>query len=82
MPSSKQSVEIPVDKGVPMPVVVKEFGRAKYPFGKMEVGDSFKVASDLIRSARNAAYLYGIRNGMRFSCRRVDEQTFRVWRIA
>lgn len=84
MPLSKQSAkrELTIERGVPMPNPIKEFARTKYPFGQMSVGDSFKIPNEIIRSARNSAYLYGMRNDMKFSCRRIDDTHYRVWRIA
>lgn len=65
-----------VEKGVPMPPPTKGI----YPFGSMEVGDSFEAKAT--RGAVSAAASdYGKRHGLKFSVRQIDG-TIRVWRIA
>ena len=71
-----------IEKNVPMPSV-NAGGFRKYPLGDMEVGDSLLDvdATDTTSSKlRNAAKIYGRRNGMRFTSRKVDEGV-RVWRV-
>lgn len=71
-----------IEKGVALPSNSKRFGESRYPFGAMEVGDSFKVGEDSAIRTRNAAYLYGMRHGKKFSCRRVNLKEYRIWRTA
>lgn len=52
-------MEIPVQKGVPIPS-----DRIRYPFQKMEVGDSFVVPHEKALSMRQAAGHYGRRGGV------------------
>lgn len=49
----------------------------KYPFRKMEIGDSF-VASP---AAQGAAYAWGKKNGRAFKCRAVGDGQIRIWRM-
>lgn len=66
--------QIKIDKDFPLPE-----SRTKYPFGDMEVGDSFW--SDNSREAvSSSAYSYGQRHGMKFTVRITDGVT-RCWRI-
>lgn len=53
----------------------------KYPFGEMEVGDSFLAdQSQNWSSIRQAANMWGKRHGVRFTTARVDGG-IRVWRV-
>jgi hypothetical protein len=78
------AIDFKIESGVPLPEPVS--GRASYPFGSMNVGDSFFVAAahdDLLARDRlaSAASYFGIRNKMKFARRKVDGG-FRVWRLA
>lgn len=57
--------------------------RAVYPFSEMVEGDSFFIADqNAARKARNASYVYGKKNGVRFAIRKVKEgdvEGFRLW---
>ena len=58
--------------------------RNRYPFYKMNIGDSFEVLSESkmsIQAARVAASLYGNAHNMKFTSR-ARGQLLRVWRIA
>jgi hypothetical protein len=48
-----------------------------YPWNEMEVGDSFVAPI----SVRRFATLAGQRIGMKFSCRKINEDEVRIWRI-
>ena len=67
-----------IEKGIP---VAKARGRKKYPFGDMEVGDSFLADMSQRQRLANAACFYGKRNNCRFTVRAV-EGGIRVWRVA
>lgn len=41
----------------------------RYPFGQMQIGDYLIVPRRLAKRASAAAYIYGGRRGMAFSCR-------------
>ena len=70
-----------IEKNVPLPAGGRRSGDSMYPFPKMEVGDSFKIDERVIRRTRNAAYLFGSRRGWRFCCRKLDDNSYRIWRI-
>jgi hypothetical protein len=64
---------IPIDKGIPLP--------EKFPFERMDVGDSFLVPQDISRSTVNvAATRYGEKWRMKFTVRKTPEG-LRCWRI-
>lgn len=55
----------------------------KYPFSEMVVGDSFLVDDGSNESARSNAYIYGIRNNMKFKTRKEKKTGYlRVHRVA
>ena len=69
-----------IEKGVPMPKK-NSSGGYKYPFIKMEVGDSLFIPSteaDIIK-VRSAAFGFGRLNKMTFTTLSVDGGC-RVWR--
>lgn len=73
-------IEFKIDKDVSYP----EYGDhplRKYPFHKMEVGDSFEVSSDLWRKIKNASWQYGNDHSKKFSVRKTATG-YRCWRIA
>ena len=72
-------MEIKIEKGIPIPAGQQGAPR-KYPFDEMEIGDSFLVAEEKIRSVRALASLAKKKNGMKVATRKVDGG-FRVWRI-
>ncbi len=51
----------------------------KYPFKKMEIGDSFQTDLKRERVAK-AAYIYGLRNDKKFATRKLPSGC-RCWRI-
>ena len=67
---------IKIDKGIPMPTRSTE----KYPFEKMEVGDSFFVPGLGIRSVSTRVEDESRKSGRKFKSRSV-EGGVRVWRI-
>jgi hypothetical protein len=68
--------EIKVERGVSIPVD----GNYKYPWAGMEVGDSFFIAGEAGNRLRSAAGYSGLRNGRRYSVRKV-KGGYRVWRV-
>jgi len=64
-------MEFKIEKGIEIPD-----GWSKYPFSKMEVGDSFFVKT----KSGKSAYMYSKRHGMRFTVRK-EGDGFRIWRI-
>jgi hypothetical protein len=71
--------QIIIEKRVQVPPPNKK-GMTRYPWDKMEVGDSFfvpgKTTSTLHQTARHM-----MKKGMRFTCRK-EEGGARIWRIA
>lgn len=75
--------EYPIEKGVPMPPAA--IGGYKYPFGMMEVGDSFPILEpdmEQLKKIRSAACIYGKNNGRQFSIKKDPEApgSWRCWR--
>ena len=66
---------LPIDKGIPMP--------GKFPFEKMEVGDSFVIPPDTRRTTASvAAKRFADKHGVKFATRKLPDGTLRCWRIA
>lgn len=72
-----------IEKNIPIPGY-----HCKYPFEKMEIGDSFfvKEASDSYRrKVRNAANMFGKKNGCKFKTRSMKNKDgidgIRIWRV-
>lgn len=80
-----------IERGVPLPPRANLAGHTKYPFGEMEIGDSFFIPIDTIDgkkpsdSVSSAAYVFGKRNNKKFTTRQVREEGtikgYRVWRV-
>lgn len=68
--------DIKVDKNIPIPTSKY----TKYPYGEMEVGDSFfvKIEREKIYSSSSQ---YGKRHNAKFSVRK-EADGYRVWRIS
>ena len=71
--------QIKIDKGVPVPEESRG-ANGKYPFGDLEIGDSFFVGvkQQLLCAAVSG---YGRRHNKKFTTRSENGGT-RVWRIA
>lgn len=75
MGEHKPSV-VPVDsKKVPIPQQL-----LKYPFATMKVGDSFTVSIKDRKNVSARASRVGAETGKKFTVRKIDENTLRVWR--
>lgn len=75
-----------IEAGVEVPKAHKPRGRqAKYPWHKMEVGDSILVEGEAASASKCKAYssanTWGARNGVKFTGRTVGERKVRIWRI-
>lgn len=68
-----------IEKNVP--IEMKTPILEKYPFSKMEVGDSFAVEGQERFVVRAAAYAFAQRHGFKFKTRAVSDNKTRVWRI-
>jgi len=76
-------IDFVIEKGIPIPERRRgNLGGAsnRYPFGQMEVGDSF-FCPGASSSVEAAANLYGKRSDRKFSARYVEGGT-RIWRTA
>ena len=70
---------VKIEKGIPIP---KKFGTcAKWPFEKMEIGDSFLMPELAAQQASGRAGYWARKMGHKYTCREVEGGT-RVWRIA
>ena len=73
-----------ITSDVPMPTA------SKYPFGTMQIGDSFAVpvppgadAGAHAAALRSRCFSWGKKNGLKFTVRLYDARTAaRVWRVA
>jgi hypothetical protein len=71
---------IKIDKNVAIPIIERG-GVAKYPWNKMEIGDSFFIeGAKTTTSITSAASPYGKRHNKKFTARAVDGGV-RIWRI-
>lgn len=66
-----------IERGIPLPA-----RRNKYPFAEMQIGDSFSAPLSEERRLSASAAARGFAIGAKFSVRRVDADTVRVWRVA
>lgn len=79
-------LEIEIERGVPIPDI-KRHSRRKYPFYRMEVGESVLIEGDdnVVRKASSAAMIYGKRNDKKFTSRTIRREGrligCRIWRI-
>lgn len=71
--------EIKIDKNISIPKP-RTGGNVKWPFDKMEIGDSFLAIQKTFSSASALAVAAGYRLNRKFSCRKTEEG-IRIWRI-
>lgn len=67
-------------KNAPMPS--RCASRNAYPFREMEIGDAFDVPFSLKDKVSASASYFGTRYGKKFSVRKIDAETLRVFRTA
>jgi hypothetical protein len=73
-------MKVKIDKGVPIPELYENC--RKYPWAKMEVGDSFLMEGIILRnSASGQAATQSRKDGRRYVTRK-EGKYFRCWRIA
>ena len=79
-----------IEKNIPFPVSERKPPKpreSRFPFGQMEVGDSFLVPLENIKSKNpymsisQSCYKYSKKSGKKFRARR-NGDNFRVWRMA
>lgn len=75
--------EIKIESNIPIEASYTNGRPEKYPWRKMEVGDSFFVSSDTMDLKRASTYAWeaGRRTGCKFACRR-QEDGIRIWRVS
>jgi hypothetical protein len=80
------SVGIAIEDNVPMPEGGRGGGGGKYPWAQLDIGQSFWVPSDNLKSWQTSCVKAGKVHGRKFICRRFDgaegKQGVRVWRKA
>ena len=70
-----------ITKNIPMPKGVSGIGERKYPWKRMEIGDSFPMEVE-IKAARSTASRQGKADGRAYRVRRVPETgEIRCWRV-
>jgi len=74
---------IKIEKNVPIPKKKGSGRKAKYPFGEMDVGDSFFVDNILPRTLYQSAKSWNRRSGndVRWKVYKEGEFGARIWRI-
>lgn len=66
-----------IEKNVPMPV--SRQGKKRWPFGIMEVGDSFGFEPENQKKVAGAAAAYGRKHGKKYSVHKTESGP-RCWR--
>lgn len=69
-----------IEKGIPIPIHHRPGRTRKYPFGEMDIGDSFYVEAPQ-RRISEAASKYGKKHCEKFATR-TENGGCRCWRIA
>lgn len=67
-----------IDKGVPIPFA--HDAKVVYPFGSMEVGDSFHFEKDRYHSVISSKRQFCIKHEAGFTVRQLDDGSYRIWR--
>ena len=68
-----------IESNVPMP---ERIHNTVWPFGQMQVGDSFELPTNTHKRARNAAESYSrSHKGVKFAIRKMGD-AWRIWRTA
>lgn len=67
-----------IEKNIPIPDESRRGAGKGYPWGELKDGDSVVVPG---RNAVSAASHYGKRNGIEFRSAKLDDGTYRVWRV-
>lgn len=71
-------LQIVIEKNVPIPTIR---AKTKYPFDKMNVGDSFVINKKTNAASVTVAYWKKKLPGTDYTVRAIDENSSRVWRI-
>ncbi len=70
-----------LEKNLPAPEYTGRGARPKYPFSKMEVGDSFFAPGMTSNGLSNATQWHAKKTGKKFTCA-TEADGARCWRVA
>lgn len=72
-----------IEKNVPIPSGAGKDGRlSKYPFGLMEVGDSFLAPEEQRNAVRSMATYHTRKTKQQFVVRKAEDGKVRCWRVS
>lgn len=75
----KERIEFKIEKNIPIP---DKLFQSKYPYAKMEIGDSFLIKTSKTIEQTNSSTSYAAKRlNMKFTSRTVDGG-IRIWRKA
>lgn len=74
------TMKIEIEKDIPLGTKINR--ESKYPFRKMEIGDSFGIPLNAQGSVKRIAWAQSRKLGMSFVVRRQPDGLYRCWRIA
>ena len=77
----KQKGIMNIEKNIPIPGRSTLGKKSKWPWDKIEVGESFVIEGRTIVRASSMAYYASKRFGFKFTCRTIGEDV-RVWRVS
>jgi hypothetical protein len=80
-PVSQPAEPYVIEKGIPVAAPITARGASRFPFEKMEIGDSFLVTDLPRKLVWQSAYTAGKRLGRTFVTRKLAEG-IRIWRVA
>jgi hypothetical protein len=70
-----------LEKDIPIPAKQMRIRPSKYPFNKMEIGESFLVPLNKLKTIRTAIGLYKKKHPEWGYASRTLPEGFRIWRI-
>jgi hypothetical protein len=71
-----------IEKGIALPARGRP-PSGRFPFAKMQIGDSFVVENADVPNVRVYAHLFGVKSGtMKFSVRKAEGGEYRCWRVS
>jgi hypothetical protein len=79
MSKANINLELKVEKGIPLPNLIRE--RTSYPFFEMEIGDSFEFPKHCLAAVTSAATQHGRRHDRRMTIRKISDTHYRCWRV-
>jgi len=76
-----KELKIKIDKDIPLPRKQPSHERFKKIFDTVSVGDSFVLPSDEIVAFRRYYTSHRVNLGDKYTTKRIDKNSFRVWRL-